>query len=39
MNVRIALLLTHDADFEKVVTEALKELLRCGGTFNGAALT
>jgi DNA-binding NtrC family response regulator len=25
MNIRLALLLTHDADFEKVVTESLKE--------------
>ena len=25
MNVRLALVLTHDADFEKVVTESLKE--------------
>jgi DNA-binding NtrC family response regulator len=25
MNIRLALLLTHDADFEKIVTEALEE--------------
>ena len=25
MNIRLALLLTHDADFEKIVTEALSE--------------
>src|ERR1043166_9310939 len=25
MNVHLALLLTHDADFEKIVTESLKE--------------
>lgn len=26
MNIRLALLLTHDADFEKIATEALEEI-------------